>query len=93
MITVEDVKAFLDQFNIKAQIFGIHFRDDRQKNEDTLRLLNITPFQRELIVKSLLASRLCGRSRDRFVEHGKGNVGVWQGCERTRSVYQNHAGL
>ena len=54
MITVEDVKAFLDQFNIKAQIFGIHFRDDRQKNEDTLRLLNITPFQRELIVKSLL---------------------------------------
>ncbi|MDY6326362.1 MAG: toxin [Bacteroidales bacterium] len=54
MITIEDVKAFLNQFNIKAEVFGIHFRDDRQKNEDTLRLLNITPFQREVIVKSLL---------------------------------------
>lgn len=54
MITIEDVKAFLDQFNIKAEVFGIHFRDDRQKNEDTLCLLNITPFQREVIVKSLL---------------------------------------
>ena len=54
MITIEEVKAFLDQFNIKAQVFGIHFRDDRQKNKDTLRLLSITPFQREMIVKSLL---------------------------------------
>ena len=29
MITIEEVKAFLEQFNIKAQVFGIHFRDDR----------------------------------------------------------------
>lgn len=54
MITIEEVKAFLAQFNIKAQVFGIRFRDDRQKNEDTLRLLAITPFQREVIIKSLL---------------------------------------
>ncbi len=53
MISIEDVKAFLDQFNIKAQVFGIHFRDDRGKNRETLLRLDITPMQRELIVKNL----------------------------------------
>jgi hypothetical protein len=32
MVTIEEVKAFLDQFNIKAQVFGIRFRNDREKN-------------------------------------------------------------
>ena len=54
MVTVEDVKAFLDQFNVKAQIFGIRFRDDRGKNRDALLQLDITPLQREVIVKNLL---------------------------------------
>lgn len=31
MITKEEVQKFLEQFNIKAQIFGIQFRNDRQK--------------------------------------------------------------
>ena len=52
-MTVEDVKAFLDQFNVKAQIFGIRFRDDRGKNRETLLQWEITPWQREVIVKSL----------------------------------------
>lgn len=54
MISIEEVKAFLEQFNIKAQVFGIIFRDDRQKNRKTLLELDITQIQRELIVKSLL---------------------------------------
>ena len=54
MITTEEVKAFLDQFNIKAQVFGIRFRDDRDKNIEALRELEITPMQREVIVKSLV---------------------------------------
>lgn len=54
MITKEEVQKFLDQFNIKAQVFGIRFRDDRGKNRETLMLLDISPMQRELIVKSLL---------------------------------------
>lgn len=33
MITIEDVKAFLNQFNIKAEVFGIVFRDDRPKKQ------------------------------------------------------------
>lgn len=54
MISIEEVKAFLEQFNIKAQVFGILFRDDRQKNRKALLELDITQMQRELIVKSLL---------------------------------------
>ena len=54
MITIEEVKAFLDQFNIKAQVFGIRFRDDREKNKEALRELEISPVQREVIVKSLV---------------------------------------
>ena len=55
MVTIEEVKAFLDQFNIKAQVFGIRFRNDREKNKETMRLLALTPFQREVIVKTLQA--------------------------------------
>lgn len=55
MVTIEEVKAFLDQFNIKAQVFGIRFRDDRPKNRETLLELEITHLQREVIVKSLVA--------------------------------------
>lgn len=53
MIGVDDVKSFLEQFNIKAQVFGIIFRDDRPKNKKALLQLEITPLQREVIVKSL----------------------------------------
>lgn len=53
MVTIDEVKAFLEQFNVKAQIYGIRFRDDRGKNRETLLLLDITPLQRELIVKNL----------------------------------------
>ena len=55
MVTIEDVKAFLDLFNIKAQVFGIRFRDDRGKNREALLQLDISPLQRELIVKNLQA--------------------------------------
>ncbi len=54
MITIEEVKTFLGQFNIKAQVFGILFRDDRPKNVKALLELEITSMQRELIVKNLL---------------------------------------
>ena len=53
MVTIEEVKAFLDQFNIKTQVYGIRFRNDRRKNMETLLLLDISPLQRELIVKNL----------------------------------------
>ena len=52
-MTIDEVKAFLEQFNVKAQIYGIRFRNDREKNKETLRLLEISPLQREVIVKTL----------------------------------------
>jgi hypothetical protein len=55
MVTIEDVKAFLDQFKIKAQVFGVRFRDDRPINREALLELEITPLQREVVVKSLKA--------------------------------------
>ena len=55
MVTVGEVKAFLEQFSIKTQVFGIRFRDDRQKNRETLLQLEISPLQREVIVRSLQA--------------------------------------
>lgn len=54
MIGVDDVNSFLEQFNIKAQVFGIRFRDDREKNRKALEELEIAPMQREVIVKSLV---------------------------------------
>ena len=53
MITVDEVKLFLEQFNAKVAVFGILFRDDRLKNREALQKLEITPLQREVIVKSL----------------------------------------
>lgn len=54
MVTIEEVKEFLDQFNVKAQIFGIRFRNDREKNKETLRRLEISPLQREVYIKITL---------------------------------------
>ena len=51
MVTIDDVKLFLEQFNIKAQVFGILFRDDRPKNRAAL--VELSHLQRELVIKSL----------------------------------------
>lgn len=32
-ITIEQVRAFLNEFKIKAKAFGIIYRDDRDKND------------------------------------------------------------
>ena len=54
MVDTIAVKEFLDQFNIKADVFGIRFRNDREKNQEALLLLEITPLQRELRLHSRL---------------------------------------
>ena len=53
MITREDVEKFLSNFYVKAKIFGIRFRDDRDKNRNTLLDLEISPRLREEVVMSL----------------------------------------
>ena len=42
MTTKEDVERFLNQFHEKLKIYNIFFRDDREKNLQTLTELEIT---------------------------------------------------
>lgn len=51
-ITLEDVNRFLEQFKVKASVFGIIYRV-RGKNEETLFNLGISAQMREKIVLSL----------------------------------------
>lgn len=54
MATKEEVEAFLEQFKVKMEIFGILFRNDRGKNIiQTLVDLNITELERLHIVRSI----------------------------------------
>ena len=86
MVTIDDVKTFLDQFNVKAQIFGIRFRDDRGKNRETLLLLDISPLQREVIVKNLLVQDyLEGPVIDEL--NKKGEMWVFGKDVKEREVY------
>ncbi len=61
MITKEDVEKFLNNFYVKVKIFGIRFRDDRDKNRNTLFDLEISPRLREKVVMSLKWNDLRGR--------------------------------
>lgn len=53
MITKEQVEKFLEDFSLKVKIFGIRFRDDRQKNLNSLVDLGITPNQRMEVIMNL----------------------------------------
>ena len=53
-ITIEEVRAFLNEFKIKAKAFGIIYRDDRDKNDiNSLLKLGINNVIREEIIFSL----------------------------------------
>mgnify|MGYP006907950959 CR=1 FL=1 len=53
MTTKTQVEKFLKDFQIKAKVFGILFRDDRGKNKETLQQLELVPAYREVIIKTL----------------------------------------
>ncbi|WMX14728.1 hypothetical protein [Aureispira sp. CCB-E] len=52
MATEDDVEAFLDDFKAKLSVFNIVFYA-REKNRETLLELEISPLERENIVKNL----------------------------------------
>ena len=54
MITKEEVQKFLNQFHEKMKIFGIIYRDDRGKNQNTLEELEIVPSYRKVVIESLV---------------------------------------
>ena len=53
MIAKEDVLSFLSDFKAKMGIWGIIFFDDRAKNTKTLSLIEISPMERNKIIKEL----------------------------------------
>lgn len=50
--TREDVELFLQQFLPKFNVWGILFLD-REKNQETLKLLDMAPHMREDIIRSI----------------------------------------
>lgn len=52
-ITKQDVERFLSNFHTKMKVFGIVFRDDREKNVQTLAELEITGKYRETVIMGL----------------------------------------
>lgn len=53
MASKDDVQQFLNEFFIKYKVFGILFRDLRQKNTGALLTLEISPVKRKEIIESL----------------------------------------
>ncbi len=49
----DGVEAFLASFHEKVKVFGILFRDDREKNRNALIDLDISRFERNEIIKSI----------------------------------------
>lgn len=56
MATIHEVEIFLKDFKTKVSIFGIFFRDDRQKNTQARFDLELEDADRIEIIKSLIAT-------------------------------------
>lgn len=53
MITKEQVESFLEELHTKMKIFDVIFRDDRDKNRETLQKLEIVPSYRKVVIENL----------------------------------------
>ena len=53
VLTKEDVQSFLDMFHTKMKIYGIIYRDDRDKNQKALEELEIVPSYRRVVIENL----------------------------------------
>jgi len=53
MAAGDEVKAFLQNFKAKLEIWGVIFRDDRSKNAQALLDLEITPIYRVQVLREL----------------------------------------
>lgn len=53
MATRSEVELFLNQFKVKLEIWGIFFLDSREKNKETMSLLDFRNMDRLNVVKSI----------------------------------------
>jgi len=54
--TLDEVEVFLKDFHVKYKVFDIIFRDSREKNANTLLMLDIIPLKRREIIESICAA-------------------------------------
>jgi hypothetical protein len=59
MASIEEVERFLAEFKIKLSIWGVVFRNERQKNINSTLLLEISTTKREQVLKELNSSDYC----------------------------------
>lgn len=59
MVKQNEINAFLQDFHVKMEIWGIIFRDDRGKNTQTLFDLEISKDYRKNILKELRVEDFC----------------------------------
>lgn len=99
MITEEDVEKFLENFYVKVKIFGIRFRDDRDKNRNALLDLEISPRMRETVVMSLewkdyllmnlIMALKCGCLAKIIATLRYTSKSLWENPTRTRYAYHS----
>lgn len=70
----EDVRRFLQDFKIKMKTWGILYRDDRGKNQQTLLSLEITPAYRKIVLENLAIDDF---SEGPLAEKMKGGSDIW----------------
>lgn len=68
MADQDEILAFLRDFHVKMNIWGIVVRDDRGKNTQTLLALEITKDARNEVLKSLAAEDCSGHCWRNFME-------------------------
>lgn len=74
MATPEEIQQFLQDFKIKLEIWGIVFRDDRNKNTQALLNLEITTTDRINILKGIEIKDYCeGPLEEKFMN----GVAMW----------------
>ncbi len=59
MASKDQVDLFLQDFHAKMKIFNVIYRDDRNKNAQTLADLEIRPADRDKILENLCAEDYC----------------------------------
>ncbi|MBO9632704.1 MAG: hypothetical protein J7578_06265 [Chitinophagaceae bacterium] len=59
MASIEEVESFLVELKIKLSIWGVVFRNEREKNLHSILLLELTTPQRVKILEELRGSDYC----------------------------------
>lgn len=87
MTTIHEVETFLNDFKIKAKIFGLLFRDGRQKNTQALFDLELSPLKRREIVDSIVAKDYSEGPHDDQL-HGIASLWVFGKIYRKQEIYR-----